>query len=202
MAANGRNGSLKERQEVRRNRIISAALALGAEGGYDAVQMREIAEMADVALGTIYRYFTSKDHVLAAGLALWTGQLQERVAQRPAQGETAADQITEILRRACRALERQPRLTGALVKAMTSSDPGVAEAIGRVGDQIAGMVGAVLVDFPEDVRTGIIDLIGHVWYSTLAQWANGLMPLDEVAAELERMVRLVVDQYDVTLHHP
>jgi TetR/AcrR family transcriptional regulator, cholesterol catabolism regulator len=199
MAVNGGNGSLREKQEQRRRRIISAALALGSEGGYDAVQMREIAEMADVALGTIYRYFSSKDHVLAAGLALWTGQFQDRLVQRPAEGDTAADQLTAILRRACRALERQPRLTGALVKAMTSSDPGVAESVSQVGDMITGWVGGVLVDFPEDVRSGIVDLLGHVWYSTLAQWANGLMPLEDVGDELERMVRLVVEPYDVTV---
>jgi AcrR family transcriptional regulator len=199
MATNGGNGSLKERQEARRQRLIQAALALGAEGGYDAVQMREISEMADVALGTIYRYFSSKDHLLAAALAEWTGQLQNRLAQRPAQGGTAADQLVAVLSQACRALERQPRLAGALVKAMTSSDPGVAEAIGRVGDQISGMTGGILAEFPEEVRAGIVDLIGHVWYSTLARWANGLMPLDEVAPELERMVRLVVEPYDVTL---
>jgi hypothetical protein len=121
--------------------------------------------------------------------------------QRPAAGDSAADQLTETLRRACRALERQPRLTGALVKAMTSSDQGVAESIGQVGDLITRMVGDVLVDFPEDVRAGIVDLLGHVWYSTLAQWANGLMPLEDVADELERMVRLVVEPYDVTLPH-
>jgi AcrR family transcriptional regulator len=196
----GGNGSLKERQEARRKRLIQAALALGAEGGYDAVQMRDVSEMADVALGTIYRYFTSKDHLLAAGLAEWTGQLQYRLTQRPVQGETASDQLVAVLRQACRALERQPRLAGALVKAMTSSDPGVAEAVGRVAEQISGMTGGILADFPEDVRAAIVDLIGHVWYSTLARWANGLMPLDEVAPELERMVRLAVEPYEVTVH--
>ena len=34
------------------------------KGGYDAVQMRTVAERADVALGTLYRYFPSKIHLL------------------------------------------------------------------------------------------------------------------------------------------
>ena len=41
-------------------------MKLAAEGGYDAVQMRDVAGEAGVALGTIYRYFASKDHLLAA----------------------------------------------------------------------------------------------------------------------------------------
>ena len=46
--------------------MLVAALQLGADGGYDAVQMRDVAASAEVALGTIYRYFPSKDALLAA----------------------------------------------------------------------------------------------------------------------------------------
>ena len=63
--------------------MIDAAFELGAEGGYDAVQMRDVAATANVALATIYRYFSSKDHLLAAAMTEWTGRLQGRVAQSP-----------------------------------------------------------------------------------------------------------------------
>ena len=52
-------------QAARRERVIAAAVDLASEGGYDAVQMRDVATTAGVALGTIYRYFSSKDHLLA-----------------------------------------------------------------------------------------------------------------------------------------
>src|SRR4029434_3569150 len=53
--------TLTNSQEARRQRVILTALELAAEGGYDAVQMRDVAARANVALGTIYRYFSSKD---------------------------------------------------------------------------------------------------------------------------------------------
>ena len=59
------SSSLTTSQAARRGRVIEAALTLGADGGYDAVQMRDVATTAGVALGTIYRYFSSKDHLLA-----------------------------------------------------------------------------------------------------------------------------------------
>src|SRR3954468_1409112 len=52
--------SIPASQLARRERILEAAMELAAEGGYDAVQMREVAERADVALGTLYRYFPSR----------------------------------------------------------------------------------------------------------------------------------------------
>ena len=56
-------------QRERRRRILDATVALASKGGFDAVQMRAVAERADVALGTLYRYFPSKIHLLVSALA-------------------------------------------------------------------------------------------------------------------------------------
>jgi AcrR family transcriptional regulator len=47
-------------------RILTAGLALIGRRGVRRLGMREIAETAGVSRGTLYRYFPSKDHVLAA----------------------------------------------------------------------------------------------------------------------------------------
>src|SRR5919109_5597422 len=102
---------LTDRQAARRDRVIGAAMDLASEGGYDAVQMREVAAKADVALGTLYRYFSSKDQLLVAVLAYWAKELQQQIASRPLQGTSVADRVTEVLRRAARELDRAPQLT-------------------------------------------------------------------------------------------
>src|SRR5690606_28940493 len=84
-------GTLTPNQAARRARVLEAALALAAEGGYDAVQMRDVASRAQVALGTIYRYFSSKDHLLAeCQLETWR-TMRQRLERRPLQGTTAAE---------------------------------------------------------------------------------------------------------------
>ncbi len=50
-------------------RILTAALGLIGRRGVRRLGMREIAEVAGVSRGTLYRYFPSKDHVLAAAAA-------------------------------------------------------------------------------------------------------------------------------------
>lgn len=47
-------------------RILTAALVLIGRRGVRRLGMREIAEAGGVSRGTLYRYFPSKDHVLAA----------------------------------------------------------------------------------------------------------------------------------------
>ena len=54
------------RLAARQEAIIAAARALAAESGMAAVQIVPVAERAGIAAGTVYRYFPSKDDLVAA----------------------------------------------------------------------------------------------------------------------------------------
>ena len=115
---------LTRAQQARRQRVIDAAMALGLDGGYEAVQMRDVAARADVAMGTVYRYFTSKDHLLAATLVHWVELLDVRLAQQPPRGGQPDERVLDVLDRALRAMGRQPKLVAAVFTSLSSPDPG------------------------------------------------------------------------------
>jgi TetR/AcrR family fatty acid metabolism transcriptional regulator len=50
----------------RRSEIVRAAVEVFAERGYFAARMREVAERAGVADGTLYLYFKGKEHLLVS----------------------------------------------------------------------------------------------------------------------------------------
>jgi AcrR family transcriptional regulator len=54
------------RLAARHEAIIKAARALASESGLRAVQIAPVAERAGVAAGTVYRYFPSKEDLVAA----------------------------------------------------------------------------------------------------------------------------------------
>jgi AcrR family transcriptional regulator len=54
------------RLAARYEAIIEAARALASESGLEAVQIVPVAERAGIAAGTVYRYFPSKDDLVAA----------------------------------------------------------------------------------------------------------------------------------------
>ncbi len=54
------------RLAARHEAIIAAARALASESGLGAVQIAPVAERAGIAAGTVYRYFPSKDDLVAA----------------------------------------------------------------------------------------------------------------------------------------
>lgn len=174
---------------VRRQRIVEAAIELGTEGGYEAVHMRVVAERAGVALATVYRYFESKDHLLSAAVSEWTAQLQSRLTRSPARGDTPVDQLVDVLRRASRGLERRPRFAAALIRALASPDPGVAVAAADVRHQISAISTPILGHLPPEDVEAIVGVIGHVWNSSIMNWANGRAPISSIGDELERAAR-------------
>ncbi|MGH9210670.1 MAG: TetR family transcriptional regulator [Acidimicrobiales bacterium] len=194
--------ALSPEQQERRRRLIDAAFELGAEGGYDAVQMRSVSETANVAMATIYRYFSSKDHLLAAAMTEWTGRLQARVAQSPPRGGTAADRMVELFERACRALQRQPKLAQALVRALSSPDAGVRTSGAEVSRLIGEMGDEILAELSPEVRADILAVLRHVWYATLVAWANGRRDFSFVQSELERAARVLIEPHERATRRP
>ena len=142
--------TLTKSQAARRQRVLEAALDLGAEGGYDAVQMRDVATEANVALGTIYRYFASKDHLLAESLVEWARDLGRRVAQRPLVGDTLAERVINVLRRATRAMETEPNRSEAVITALSSTDPHAA----RCQREVGAVMGQIMAGLPGRLRPG------------------------------------------------
>ena len=127
-------------QRERRRRILDATIALASKGGFDAVQMRAVAERADVALGTLYRYFPSKIHLLVSALAREFEQAETSLDRRAIPGDTPAERVTYVLTRATRGLQRDPHLTEALTRAFMFADASVASEIHVVGMQLTAMI--------------------------------------------------------------
>ena len=185
--------ALTRSQTARRQRVIAAAIALASAGGYEAVQMRDVAMTAHVALGTIYRYFASKDHLLAATLVEWTRDLQARVLQRPARGSSPADRVVDVLQRATRNLERNPRLTAALITAVSAPDPAIKDCQREVNDiMVEVLSGAMADDVPDDLKAGVCRVMSHVWFSSLVGWVNGWGGGVDIGDELEVAARLLL----------
>lgn len=188
--------TLTKSQAARRDRVIRVAMELGAEGGYDAVQMRDVSQRAEVALGTIYRYFSSKDHLLSAALVEWTEELERQVNRRPPRGDTIADRMVEVLGRACRSMEREPKLSAAVVTALASSDPQVTRCQQDMNEVMTRIQSQVFPDdFPPEAKAGIIRTLEHVWFSSLLGWVNGWMGMHAASDELATAAHLLLDAY-------
>ena len=193
MALTVQGEALTRNQAARRDRVIEAAIVLASEGGYDAVQMREVAATAHVALGTIYRYFSSKDHLLAACQVEWSHQIEEDLARRPPRGDSDADRVVDVLRRATRAQERNPRLTAALVTAITAPDPAVSECQREMTESHQRFLSAAMHDIDEERKDRVLRILAHVWIAALLARVNNWQSDPDVGNELELAARALLE---------
>jgi TetR/AcrR family transcriptional regulator, cholesterol catabolism regulator len=180
-------------QRDRRKRILDATIALASKGGFEAVQMRAVAEKADVALGTLYRYFPSKIHLLVSGLARELERGQERAERATVAGDTAYERLLVVLNRITRAMQRDPNLTEAMTRAFMFADASASSEVDAVAKLIERMFTRALHDgesTPED--RAIARVIGDVWLSNLVAWVTRRASASDVADRLELTVRLLI----------
>src|SRR4051794_34133239 len=118
-----------EAQRERRKRILDATMAIASKGGYEAVQMRAVADRADVAVGTLYRYFPSKVHLLVSALAREFERIDSKTDRTAVAGGSPFHRLSFMVSKLNRAMQRNPLLTEAMTRAYVFAD---ASAAGEV----------------------------------------------------------------------
>ncbi len=184
-------------QRERRRRILDATIALADEGGFDAVQMREVADNADVALGTLYRYFPSKIHLLVTALGREFDRAEAQSRTRQVPGDTPHERVMHVLGVTTKGMQKQPRLTEALTRAFMFADASVADEIHLVGMKLTAMIthaidGTDETREPTEEDTAIVRVIGDVWLSALMGWVTGRTSTDDVTRSMDVAVRLLL----------
>jgi len=182
-------------QRDRRRRIIDATLGLASKGGYDAVQMRAVAERADVALGTLYRYFPSKIHLLVSGLAREFERAKDKLERGTIPGDTPAERLIFVLNRNTRAMQRDPHLTEAMVRAFMFADTTAAAEVEQVGRLMEDMFAKAMgIENPGEHDRAVFHLIADVWMANLVAWVTRRASAADVASRLELSVHLLLDR--------
>ena len=128
-----------EAQRERRKRILDATLAIASKGGYEAVQMRAVAERADVAVGTLYRYFPSKVHLLVSALGREFERIDAKTDRASLVGGTPYLRLNMMVGRLNRAMQRNPLLTEAMTRAFVFADASAAGEVDHVGKLMDSM---------------------------------------------------------------
>jgi AcrR family transcriptional regulator len=187
-------------KDPRTERILEVAIELAEQEGYDAVRLRDLAAKADVALGTVYRRFSSKEDILAAVLEREVQQLSDSLGHASVPGETVAERLNTFFGMATRFLVARPNLARALLRSVASGVPDIAEKVTRYHGTMAGIIVAVVRGEPvrEDAAwpTGnertLAALLQQAWFAVLVGWSGGLHTVDEALADMEIAVRVIL----------
>jgi len=175
--------------------LVSTALGLFTERGFDVTTMDDIADAAGVSRRTLYRYFPRKDDLVFAAPAGWLREWDAVIADRRPQ-----EPLYELMRRGARAVAQQiaadpqPVLTSALISRTTPSLlPRLEASTRQWREKIAALVGAEIgADPATDPRCtvtagaimGAIDGMLKAWAASAGK-RDPVRMTDEVMRRLE-----------------
>ena len=154
--------------EATRQRLIRAALELYTTSGFLGTTTPAIAQRAGVAEGTIYRHFSSKEHLLNEvyrGAQRWALRL---VKDSEAERLRTPDRLQHIARQLCEVADRDPALIRML---MLSRDERFLDDKSReAAREFRAGLQQVLATGKSDgmVRNGPVELWAAVWLALVA----------------------------------
>jgi AcrR family transcriptional regulator len=156
--------------------------------------MREVAERADVALGTLYRYFPSKVHLLVSAMGRTFPELQGSV-QRSDPSSTPEERVYRVVAAVTRYLAKNRRLSGAMIRALVIADVDAGREVDAVGSQMVGFITEASHEpgsTPTEEDALIGHIIGKVWLADVLTLLTGRMTVSQVLEDLEATIALVM----------
>ncbi len=189
-------------REERARRIIQSTIELAEEGGFEAVRLRDVASRAEVAMGTLYRRFRSKEDLLVAALELETRILEERIRLRPPKGASAVERAVQFFAITTRGMLRRPNLTRAMLKAAAAGEPALARKVSVFHDlmlrMIVGALRGELVASDDATMTDreklVGDVLNQIWFAVMVGWSGGLHGQASVNERMRASVELILGE--------
>lgn len=191
LAPTSHPSELTATQQARRTRVIDSALSQSRRRTFEQIQVKDVAEEAGVALGTVYRYFSSKDHLFAEALVQWVESLQTNVTRYPLTETTPAARLREVLHRCVRAFQGQPNLAKLVTTLTVSSDPFATEAVARMDVITSAVFREALVGLEEQTVRPMVRIVYQVLDGLLRMWSAGRLSIVDVYDTLDEMVGLL-----------
>jgi len=197
---------LASSQLRRIRRVVDAAVSLAERGGFDAVKLRDVAEASGVALGTLYKYFRSKEEILLFAVNEDMERLEAVMIERPPVGDTPTERVTEFFARATRGFVRRPDYAQAVLRGTASSSSATAVQQAGFHLRLSRMVVAAMRGEAPLAARSLADPVGtererrialvleHVWFACLLGWVSGLHPVKTVTERMRDVVSLLLEQ--------
>ena len=147
--------------------------------------MKDLAERAGVSLAALYRYFPSKDHLLAISYSRYEGTLR-RISSEMPRGATARERVTDFLLRVFRAEQRDQQLAAALTRVLSDTRPEYRQAIYKV-EQLRLQVlqqAALGGDPVTDEQYRVLRIVADVLSAATRRWLAGVSSAAEARFEI------------------
>lgn len=183
---------LRERKKQRtREAIVTVALELFAERGYQQTTVAEIAEAAEVSKGTVFAYFPTKEDIVFADTAPVCDDLLRRLRERP-QDQSAVDVLRSLIGDHIVAPDERRLLRERLIAGDEQLRSHYRARLAEIEDAMAAAIADDLGAAPDDLRPRLAAATVMAALAAAKEHARRVRgqtaTLEEVAAVLDEAV--------------
>jgi AcrR family transcriptional regulator len=182
-------------EEDRRARVVQAAEAMLAQDGEHGLQMKQLADRADIALATLYRYFPSKDHVLGAVALERQRRVLHRIDSIRLDGDTPGARAGDLMVRQFRAVQREPELATALQRVTNAPDRATSEYVEGISRLMEDLVLAAVEQggrpAATDEQRSVVPLVLAASVDAFNRWLSGVASAEDARAQIRAGARLL-----------
>lgn len=182
--AGAARSSLSPARRRTRDRLVAAARELASGGGYAAVTMHAVSELAGVSRITAYKYFSNKDHLLAAVIVSWSHDI---IADLDSGGcPPCHDPVQQAALRFERVFDEllsQPQLLSAVLASSASPAPDAVAATSELLEVIPGYIGPALRKVEPQAAERMVRFAGYLFQAILLAAVSGRIDRDQAVAD-------------------
>lgn len=186
----------------RRTRILEESLSAAADG-YEEVNIREVARRSGVAVGTLYHYFPSKEHLLVSALGRWLEDFERHVVVQLDDIDDPYARLCHVVDELHREVHCRPLLAEAMARAYVVADASVAVEVEAVRWQLVDLFTEALSrGKPTESHVDVAGLLTDVLASILLALAHDRAQIGEIRRRFRLVVDLLATRHGAAIGRP
>lgn len=182
---------LNAAQLKRRDRILAATRQIISSQGSEALNMQTVAEKAGVSRVTLYRYYSSREHLINDMALAWGLSLIERLQRRVPSGNTVGQRITAIFAGIFEEAQKNPNLIAATLNTLTSPNYASVESHIEVEQLLPSLLNMVIDEEAVPDAKNVMGTLERLVLANLLFINSGRCGLDEAVENMAYAARLL-----------
>lgn len=185
---------LNPAQLKRRDQILQATREIISSEGSEALSMQDVAKKAAVPRVTLYRYYSSREHLISDMALAWGRSLVERLQRTVPPGTTVGEKATAVFESIFDEAEQNPRLIGVTLSSLLSPDPATMQLYADIEQLLPSLLGTVIEAHEIPDAEYVLGTLNRLILANLLLLSSGRSETDEAIDNMACTARLLLGE--------
>ncbi|MFC2028007.1 TetR/AcrR family transcriptional regulator, partial [Chloroflexota bacterium] len=182
---------LSPAQLERRDRILTATREIISNEGSNALNMQDVAKKAGVSRVTLYRYYSSREHLINDMALAWGLSLIDRLQRATPPGNTVGEKLTAVFASIFEEAHQHPNLIAVTLNSLISPDYASVESHVDVEQLLPSLLNMVIAEAEVHDAEYVLGALSRLTLANLLYINSGRSDTEEAVSYSAHVARLL-----------